>query len=52
VAGISQAQASEPNAQARKMPLSAEAKGALGKLLEGNRRFVAGKPLNQHTSLE
>jgi carbonic anhydrase len=47
-----QAHAGEPKAQPKRPPLSLEAKTGLEKLLEGNRRFAAGKPLNKHTSLE
>ena len=45
-----QVHAGEP--KAKKPPLSNEAKAALEKLLEGNRRFAAGKPMHKHTSLE
>src|SRR5258707_15729112 len=49
---VAQAQSGEPKAPPKKPPLSNEAKAALEKLIEGNRRFVAGKPLNKHTSLK
>lgn len=44
--------AEEPKAGASKQSLSAKAKASLEKLMEGNKRFAAGKPLNKHTSLE
>src|SRR5258708_25668076 len=38
---VAQAQSGEPKAPPKKPPLSNEAKAALEKLIEGNRRFVA-----------
>ncbi len=49
---ISHAHPGELKAQPGLPPLSKEAKAILEQLLEGNRRFAAGKPLNKHTSLE
>jgi carbonic anhydrase len=48
---FSHAHAGEPKAQPKLPPLSKETKATLEQLLEGNRRFAAGKPLHQHTSL-
>src|SRR4051812_27959122 len=47
-----QAQTGEPKVQPQTSALPVEAKAALDKLMEGNRRFAAGKPSNKHTSLE
>lgn len=44
--------AGQPKDQPKKRPLAPEAKANLDKLIEGNRRFAAGKPLHKHTSLE
>ncbi len=52
LANFSHAHAGELKAQPKLPQLSKEAKAALEQLLEGNRRFAAGKPLHKHTSLE
>lgn len=49
---LANAQDGQSNTPPAKRPLSVEANAALDKLLEGNQRFVAGKPLYQHTSLQ
>lgn len=49
---LANAQSSDLEPPNKRPPLSEEAKAALQRLIEGNQRFVNGKPLHQHTSLE
>ncbi len=49
---LANAQSSDLDPRTKRPPLSDEAKAALERLIEGNQRFVDGKPLHQHTSSE